>query len=110
MGVAQAMLVGTIICLAVTRASPQEFSKTFFAGLGKGYGEILGIIIAAGVFAAGLTATGLVQSFVDLLKESNVYWEGLLLPLPEQWLLYPVSQWLILWKFQKGPLCRVLSL
>lgn len=39
--------------------------------MGKGYGEILGIIIAAGVFAAGLTATGLVQSFVDLLKESN---------------------------------------
>ena len=39
--------------------------------MGKGYREILGIIIAAGVFAAGLTATGLVQSFVDLLKESN---------------------------------------
>ena len=82
MGVAQAMLVGTIICLAVTRASPQEFSKTFFAGLGKGYGEILGIIIAAGVFAAGLTATGLVQSFVDLLKESNdiARWGGSLGP------------------------------
>ena len=71
MGVAQAMLVGTILCLLVTRTNPQEFSKQFFSGMGKGYGEILGIIIAAGVFAAGLTATGLVQSFVDLLKESN---------------------------------------
>ena len=71
MGVAQTMLVGTILCLLVTRTNPQEFSKQFFSGMGKGYGEILGIIIAAGVFAAGLTATGLVQSFVDLLKESN---------------------------------------
>lgn len=71
MGVAQAMLLGTIICLFVTRVDPQEFSKSFFNGLGRGYGEILGIIIAAGVFAAGLQATGLVAAFVELLKESN---------------------------------------
>ena len=54
MGVAQAMVLGAIFCLLITRANPQDFSKTFFNGLGKGYGNILGIIIAAGVFAAGL--------------------------------------------------------
>ena len=71
MSVAEAMIYGTIYTLLVTRANPEKLTKEFFNGMGKGYGEILGIIIAAGVFAAGLTATGLVQSFVDLLKESN---------------------------------------
>lgn len=71
MGVAQAMLIGAIYTLAVTLANPQEFSKKFFVGMGKGYGDVLGIIIAAGVFAAGLTASGLVAVFIDLLKHSN---------------------------------------
>ncbi len=85
MGVAQAMVVGAIICLLVTRANPQEFSKTFFSGMGKGYGEILGIIIAAGVFAAGLKVTGLIDTFVELLKQSNdiARWGGSIGP----WLL-----------------------
>ena len=71
MGVAQAMVLGAIFCLLITRANPQDFSKTFFNGLGKGYGNILGIIIAAGVFAAGLRAAGLIDTFIALLRESN---------------------------------------
>ena len=71
MGVAQAMVLGAILCLLITRANPQEFSKTFFNGLGKGYGNILGIIIAAGVFAAGLRAAGLIDTFIEVLRESN---------------------------------------
>ena len=57
MGVAQAMIVVAIYTLAVTLSDPQAFSKRFFAGMGNGYGEVLGIIIAAGVFAAGLKAS-----------------------------------------------------
>lgn len=85
MGVAQAMVLGAIICLLATRANPQEFSKSFFSGLGKGYGEIMGIIIAAGVFAAGLRAAGLIDAFIALLRESNdiARWGGSLGP----WLL-----------------------
>ena len=71
MGVAQAMVLGAILCLLITRANPQQFSKTFFNGLGKGYGNILGIIIAAGVFAAGLRAAGLIDTFIEVLRESN---------------------------------------
>lgn len=71
MGVAQAMLIGVIYTLAVTRENPQTFSKKFFEGMGKGYGEVLGIIIAAGVFAAGLTSSGLIAVFIDTLKHSN---------------------------------------
>ena len=82
MGVAQAMVLGAIFCLLITRANPQDFSKTFFNGLGKGYGNILGIIIAAGVFAAGLRAAGLIDTFIALLRESNdiARWGGSLGP------------------------------
>ena len=71
MGVAQAMLIGAICALAVARANPQDFSKQFFNGMGKGYADVMGIIIAAGVFAAGLRATGLIDTFVAALKDSN---------------------------------------
>lgn len=71
MGVAQAMVIGAIVALVVTRTDPQSASKTFFNGMGKGYGNILGIIIAAGVFAAGLRACGVVDLFVGYLTEAN---------------------------------------
>ncbi len=82
MGVAQAMLIGAICALIVGRCNPQEFSKQFFNGMGKGYAEVMGIIIAAGVFAAGLRATGLIDTFVAALKESNeiARWGGSLGP------------------------------
>lgn len=71
MGVAQAMLIGAICALVVSWSDPQVFSKKFFDGMGKGYADVLGIIIAAGVFAAGLRATGLIDTCVSALKESN---------------------------------------
>lgn len=71
MGVAQAMLIGAICALVVSLSDPQAFSKKFFDGMGKGYADVLGIIIAAGVFAAGLRATGLIDTCVGALKESN---------------------------------------
>ena len=86
MGVAQAMVLGAVITLlisfAIARTNPQEFSKRFFNGMGKGYADVMGIIIAAGVFAAGLRATGLIDTFVDVLKHSNdiARWGGSLGP------------------------------
>ncbi len=71
MGVAQAMLIGAICALVIARANPQDFTKQFFSGMGKGYADVMGIIIAAGVFAAGLRATGLIDAAVAALKESN---------------------------------------
>ena len=82
MGVAQAMLIGAICALVVSLSNPQEFSKKFFDGMGKGYADVLGIIIAAGVFAAGLRATGRIDACVDALKDSNdiARWGGSLGP------------------------------
>ena len=69
--VATAMLIGSIYALAVTRTDPAEATKRFFDGMGSGYAKILGIIIAAGVFAAGLRAAGMVDLLVTFLQHSN---------------------------------------
>ena len=71
MGVAQAMLIGAFYTILVTRADPQEACKRFFNGAGSGYGNVLGIIIAAGVFAAGLREAGLISALIDGLKNSG---------------------------------------
>ena len=69
--VGTAMLLGTIYCFLVTRANPAEISKKFFNGMGSGYANIMGIIIAAGVFAAGLRACGVIGILVDFLRNAN---------------------------------------
>jgi len=71
MGVAQAMVIGAIFALAVTRVSPTKMTNEFFNGMGKGYADVIGIIIAAGVFAAGLKTAGLIDVFIETLKHSN---------------------------------------
>ena len=53
MSIAEAMIYGVIYTLIVTRADPQKVTKEFFGGMGKGYANIMGIIIAAGCFAGG---------------------------------------------------------
>lgn len=73
MGVAQAMLIGVIYTMVVTRANPEECFRKFFDGAGKGYGNVLGIIIAAGVFACGLRETGVVDVLIEALKNSSEY-------------------------------------
>lgn len=71
MSVATAMLIGSFYALVITRSNPAEVTKRFFDGMGKGYANILGIIIAAGVFAAGLRAAGVVDAFVQYLTHAQ---------------------------------------
>jgi DcuC family C4-dicarboxylate transporter len=71
LSVATAMLFGFIYTLIVTRANPTDLIKKFFDGMGRGYGNILGLIIAAGVFAAGLRECGVIDVFVEYLKHSS---------------------------------------
>ena len=73
MGVAQAMLIGAVYTMIVTRCDPQKAFTNFFDGAGKGYANILGIIIAAGVFAAGLRETGVIGALIEALKSANEF-------------------------------------
>lgn len=65
------VLIGFIYVIFVTRSNPAELVKKFFDGMGSGYGSIIGLIIAAGVFAAGLRSCGVVSGFIDFLKDSS---------------------------------------
>ncbi len=71
MDVVAAMLIGMVVIGVVTLANPGELSKSFFKGMGQGYAQVIGLIVAAGVFTAGLQVTGAVSSFIELLKSSN---------------------------------------
>jgi DcuC family C4-dicarboxylate transporter len=71
LGVAHCMLIGTFLGFVVTRTNPAEATKAFFTGGGKGYADVMGIIIAAGVFTAGLKAIGLVDAGIALMKSSQ---------------------------------------
>ncbi|WP_301098617.1 C4-dicarboxylate transporter DcuC [Otariodibacter sp.] len=73
MGVAQAMLVGTIYTVLVTRVSLTKITNEFFDGMGSSYANVLGIIIAAGVFVAGLKATGAIDFAIEFLKGSSEF-------------------------------------
>lgn len=69
LGVPHVMLIGAFLCLLFTKTSPVKATKDFFNGMGKGYGDVLGIIIAAGVFVAGMQTLGMVDAFIATLKE-----------------------------------------
>ncbi len=71
LGVAHCMIIGSFLGLLVTRTNPAEVTKAFFVGGGKGYGDVMGIIIAAGAFTAGLKAIGLVEAGISLMKSSE---------------------------------------
>ena len=73
MGVAEAMLLGAIVTIAVTLTNPQKITKEFFKGMGSAYADIIGIIIAAGVFVAGLSACGAIDFVIEWLKNEQGY-------------------------------------
>ncbi|NLK66543.1 MAG: C4-dicarboxylate transporter DcuC [Campylobacteraceae bacterium] len=73
MGVAEAMIIGAIVTLFVTWTDPEKITKEFFKGMGNGYADVMGIIIAAGVFVAGLTACGAIEFVIGFLKSEQSY-------------------------------------
>ncbi|MDR0806721.1 MAG: C4-dicarboxylate transporter DcuC [Enterobacteriaceae bacterium] len=70
MSVPSAMVIGALYALLITRSNPAEMTKQFFSGMGKAYCDVMGIIIAAAVFAAGLKTSGLINSFISFLTEN----------------------------------------
>lgn len=66
-----AMVTGVLAALIVTMSNPQDVTKEFFKGMGEGYGNVIGLIIAAAVFTAGMKAVGLTGALIDLMKGSE---------------------------------------
>lgn len=77
-----AMIIGSIYALVITLTSPSAITKEFFKGMGNSYGDVLGIIIAAAVFAAGLKSSGIIDAFISFLIHSPEFarWGGTLGP------------------------------
>ena len=73
MGVAEAMILGAIVTIVATLTNPEKITKEFFNGMGKAYADIMGIIIAAGVFVAGLKACGAIDVVIEWLKVDQSY-------------------------------------
>lgn len=70
-GIPQAMIIGCLAAFLVTRINPFNMTKEFFSGMGSAYGDVIGIIISASVFAEGLKVSGLVGDFISILETSN---------------------------------------
>ncbi len=69
--VPQAMVIGVFLGFLTMIKDPSAISKQFWAGLGEAYGSVIGIIIAAAVFTAGMGAIGLTQALIDAMKNSQ---------------------------------------
>lgn len=82
MGVAQAMVIGAIYTILVTQTHPAKATNQFFQGCGKGFADVVSIIISASVFAMGLQSAGLIQVLIELLKQSSDFarWGGVIGP------------------------------
>jgi len=66
-----AMLIGAALGFAVTLTKVDEVSKQFFDGMGNAYGNVIGIIVTASVFTAGMQAIGLTGALINAMKSSE---------------------------------------
>lgn len=69
--VPHAMLFGAFLCMTFTLTKPVKATKAFFEGMGKGYGDIIGIIISAAIFVSGMKAIGMIDAGIDALKTTT---------------------------------------
>ena len=65
------MIIGSALGTLVTRTNPGEIVKDFWKGAGDSYGSVMGLIICASVFTAGMTAIGLTGSLIEFMKNSQ---------------------------------------
>lgn len=66
-----AMLIGAALGFAVTLTKVDEVSKQFFDGMGNAYGNVIGIIVTASVFTAGMQVIGLTGALITAMKSSE---------------------------------------
>lgn len=72
-----AMLVGTLVALAVTPGKARDGAKQFFDGAGYGFANIVSLIVTATCFGKAIESAGLAAALGRLIAETP----GLLQPL-----------------------------
>ncbi|HIU63481.1 MAG TPA: C4-dicarboxylate transporter DcuC [Candidatus Avacidaminococcus intestinavium] len=70
MPVPHAMVIGSIICMLVTRTNPQSVTKEFFKAMGSAFGNVFGLLICVNIFVAGLTKLGFIKILIDYMISS----------------------------------------
>ena len=65
------MLVGVALGFLVTLTDLQEVCRKFFQGMGNAYADVIGLIVCASVFTAGMTAIGLTGALTELMEGSQ---------------------------------------
>ena len=65
------MLIGVALGLLVTWSDAQQVCRNFFDGMGSAYGSVIGLIVCASVFTAGISAVGLTGALTDIMKGSQ---------------------------------------
>lgn len=68
--ITNAMLLGTVVCYAVTRPALKPFAKEFFKGMGAGFVNIVILIAAANMFIQGMNCIGLIKELIALMAGS----------------------------------------
>ena len=69
--ISHAMLIGSFVAMAATLSSPTKTIDQFFRGAGDVYAAVMGLIICANVFVAGLETCGVVDAFNNMLREAG---------------------------------------
>lgn len=65
--VPHAMVIGSILCMLITRTSPQSVTKEFFKSMGTSFGDVFGLLICVNIFVAGLTKLGFIKILIDAM-------------------------------------------
>ena len=87
--VSHAMILCTILALALTRREVSAQARAFFEGMGKAYANIISLIITGRCFVEGITAVGMIGALIKVVSGRGLV--GRLLSEAFPWILAVVS-------------------
>lgn len=70
MKVPHAMIIGSMLCVAITRSDPAKGVGEFFKAVGNAFGGVFGLIICVNIFVAGLTKLGFIKALITFMTTS----------------------------------------
>lgn len=66
-----AMLLGVVLATVIAWMDPQEVVRQFFCEMGRAYAELIGIIMGATVFTAGMATIGITDALIGAMQSSG---------------------------------------